>query len=594
VVLKTIAVHEQGDFQLAWIGWLQAGQREILPLAWDGADVADRLLHENVAVAIGAEVLATIQGRQPWVCNDLAAATSTEPHLRDLLAHGLRSVVTLPLVVHAKTVGCLTLATDECESFDAPEMRLLIELAADISFTLDYLDNAQRLAYLAFYDSLTGLANRTLFLERLTQLVNAAKRTDDRFAVVVRDTERFDTINQTFGRAQGDLLLKEVADRLVRVSGDQNSVARIGADQFAMVVPFPGDVDVAARALQDQYQAWLASPFEVGGEKVTLTARAGIAIYPDDATDAESLLRNAETALRRSNSPGERHVFFTKQISDRIAARVSLESRLRHALTNREFFLHYQPKVNSDTREIVGLEALIRWQSPELGLVLPAEFIPLMEETGMIIDVGNWVMLQACIDRARWLEQELPAPRVAVNVSSVQLRQPDFVGVVRSTLKRGTGSAVIFGSAEAGMDIEVTETLFVESAEANIEKVRAIRALGVRVAIDDFGTGYSSLGYLAKMPLDGLKIDRTFIAAMLEDPSAMTLVSTMITLAHSLNFTVIAEGVESEDQARILRLLRCDQMQGYLISKPLPFDEITHLLLRSRRSAHPREQRLRS
>jgi diguanylate cyclase (GGDEF)-like protein/PAS domain S-box-containing protein len=573
---------EHGDFLLVWIGWLQEGRDEIMPLAWAGGEVAAHLFQENVPAVIGAAAVETIRRGQPWVCDDLDVARTSVPHERHLVAHGVRSVVLLPLMVQGKTVGCLSLASAQQQSFDAPEMRLLLELAADISFAIAYLEQARKLTYLAFYDPLTGLANRTLFLERLAQTVHSAKRNDDRFAVIVRDPEHFDTINQTFGRNQGDLLLKEVADRLVVAAGDQNAVGHIGSDQFAMMMPLAGDVDSAARALEEQYQAWLGAPFAIGGEQVTLSARAGIAIYPDDATDADLLLRNAEAALKRSSSPGDRNVFFTKQISDRITERLSMENRLRHALTNREFELHYQPKVDSQTRLIVGLEALIRWVSPELGLVRPARFIPLMEETGMIVDVGIWVMMQACLDRCSWLEQELPAPRIAVNVSSVQLRQPDFVDVVRNTLKQGTRGAVVFGAVEAGIDVELTESVFVESAEANIEKVRAIRALGIQVAIDDFGMGYSSLGYLAKMPLDCLKIDRSFTAAMLDDPTAMTLVSTMITLAHSLKLKVIAEGVESEDQARILRLLHCDHMQGYLISKPLSCEEMTATLVRSK------------
>jgi diguanylate cyclase (GGDEF)-like protein len=497
-----------------------------------------------------------------------------------MVAHRLLSVVTLPLVIHERAVGCLVLATDERGSFDAAEMRLLTELAGDISFALDHIEKAEKLNYLAYYDALTGLANRTLFLERLTQQVDAARRNDTKFAVVVHDPERFETINETFGRNQGDALLKDVAERLIASAGDRNSVARIGSDQFAVVLPFAGEADIAARALDEQHQAWLGTPFKVGRHDVTLTAHTGVSIYPADGPDAETLLKNAEAALKRASSPGERIVFFTQEIGDRIAERLSMETRLRRAMENAEFVLHYQPKVDLGTRKLEGLEALIRWQSPELGLVPPAKFIPLMEETGMIVEVGAWVLQQACSDRCLWLEQGLAAPRIAVNVSSVQLRQPDFLNVVRAALKRATRNAVIFGAAEAGMDIELTESLFVEHMEANMEKLRAIRELGVEVAIDDFGTGYSSLGYLAKMPVDSLKIDRSFTAAMLDDPSVMTLVSTVITLAHSLKLTVVAEGVELDEQAKILRLLRCDQMQGYLISKPLPFAEMTALISR--------------
>ena len=564
---------EHGEFELAWIGWLREGERTVTPLAWAGSEVAGALFRDGTPVAIGDAALEAIRQGEPWVCNDLSAVT-------EMVERRLLSVVTLPLRVHDSTLGCLVLAADERGSFDTAEMRLLTELAGDISFALDHIEKADKLNYLAYYDSLTGLANRTLFLERLAQQVDAAKRSSTKLAVVVHDPERFETINETFGRNQGDMLLKDLADRLISCTGDRNSVARIGSDQFALVVQFSGEAAITARALEEQHQAWLGAPFTVGRHDVTLTARSGVSIFPDDGDDAEALLKNSEAALKRAGSPGERVVFFTQEIGDRIAERLSMETRLRRALDNAEFVLHYQPKVDLETRKLEGLEALIRWQSPELGLVPPAKFIPLMEETGMIVEVGAWVLQQACSDRRLWLEQGLAAPRIAVNVSSVQLRQQDFLNVVRGALKRATRNAVIMGAAEAGMDIEVTESLFVENVEANMEKLRAVRDLGVAIAIDDFGTGYSSLGYLAKMPVDSLKIDRSFTASMLDDPGVMTLVSTVIALAHSLKLGVIAEGVESEEQAKILRLLRCDQMQGYLISKPLPFEEMTTWITR--------------
>jgi EAL domain-containing protein (putative c-di-GMP-specific phosphodiesterase class I) len=260
-----------------------------------------------------------------------------------------------------------------------------------------------------------------------------------------------------------------------------------------------------------------------------------------------------------------------------------METRLRYALENQEFVLHYQPKFDVETRGVEGVEALIRWESPELGLLPPAKFIPLMEETGMIVDVGAWVMQQASIDRSSWLKQGLPAPRIAVNVSTVQLRRPNFVEIVQCVVDGAHAAGNGARARGAGIDIEVTESLLVEGAEVNMAKLRTIRDLGVGIAIDDFGTGYSSLGYLAKLPVECLKIDRSFTTSMLDDPSAMMLVSTMITLAHSLKLKVVAEGVESEEQAKFLRLLRCDQMQGYLMSKPLPYGEMTELLRRSKR-----------
>jgi diguanylate cyclase len=278
--------------------------------------------------------------------------------------------------------------------------------------------------------------------------------------------------------------------------------------------------------------------------------------------------------LKRAKTTGDRHLFYTRHLTEHGSEKLALESKLRRALENEEFVLHYQPKVDLETRRMTGVEALIRWQDPATGLVPPAQFIPLMEETGLIANVGTWVLQQACQDRSRWLERGFNAPRVAVNVSTLQLRRNDFVRIVKNVLR-------VAGS-EAGIDIEVTESLIMQDVTDNIAKLEAIRDLGVRIAIDDFGTGYSSLGYLAKLPVETLKIDRSFIVSMLDDPSAMTLVSTIISLAHALRLEVVAEGVESEEQAKILRLVRCDQMQGYLISKPLSFADMSTYLARSR------------
>jgi EAL domain-containing protein (putative c-di-GMP-specific phosphodiesterase class I) len=254
----------------------------------------------------------------------------------------------------------------------------------------------------------------------------------------------------------------------------------------------------------------------------------------------------------------------------RVAEKLSLENKLRQAAEKDEFVLHYQPKIDLDRRTIVGVEALIRWQSPEQGLVPPAKFIPLLEETGLILEVGSWALRRAALDHRAWVEKGINPPRVAVNVSAIQLRQRDFVDIVER--------AVMEGVAPVAIDLEITESLVMEDVEATIEKLKRVRALGIRMAIDDFGTGYSSLAYLAKLPVETLKIDRSFVITMLKDIDTATLVQTVITLAHSLKLTVVAEGVDSEEQAKILKLLRCDQMQGYLFSKPLPEDQLVMLL----------------
>jgi len=276
--------------------------------------------------------------------------------------------------------------------------------------------------------------------------------------------------------------------------------------------------------------------------------------------------------LREAKVSGQRHAFYTSELSHRLYERQRMEGQLRHALENKEFVLYYQPKVHVDGRALAGFEALIRWQSPELGLVPPVRFIPLLEEMGLIADVGDWVLFEAHRQRTAWLAAGLAVPRVAINVSTLQLGRADFAQRV----------AQVLGSTDdgGGIDIEVTESLIINDAERHIEQLNEIRKLGVDIAVDDFGTGYSSLGYLAKLPVQTLKIDRSFVSTMLQDSGSMTLVSTIISLAHALRLSVVAEGVEDEAQAKILRLLRCDEMQGYLISRPLPAADVTSWLVR--------------
>jgi len=321
--------------------------------------------------------------------------------------------------------------------------------------------------------------------------------------------------------------------------------------------------------LEQSHRRINEDPYVVVGTEFRISTRAGVALFPSDGEDADTLYRNAEAALKKSSS-GDRYLFYTKQMTERIAEKLSLENKLRRALEEDEFVLYYQPKVDVDTRRMVSAEALIRWRSPELGLVPPLHFIPLLEETGLILQVGAWALRRASLDHRDWAGQGLKAPRIAVNVSPIQLRQHDFVDVLKLAISDGV--------APPGIDLEITESLVMEDIQANIGKLASVRGLGVNIAIDDFGTGYSSLGYLAKLPVQSLKIDRSFIIAMVDDPDTMTLVSTIVSLAHSLRLKVVAEGVDSEDQAEALRRLRCDEMQGYLFSRPLPLDALTALL----------------
>ena len=566
--------HEAGGFDFVWIGQVDPQGMVVEPVASHGRE-ASILRLKQVPFSLrddgqaGRSLFAEMtQTRKPAITND--ALSDARVRFKQALAElGINSAAYLPLVVGDRVAGVMAMYSRLRGHFDDEEVKLLSDLAADISFALEHLEKSERAAYLALYDELTGLANRRLLAERLGQLVHAAGRAQGKLAVALLDIERLRSVNESLGRRAGDALLRQVAERLAQAAGT-GTVARIAADHFVVVMSTIKDAPEVERTMAALTRACFGEPYTVDGTELKIAAKIGLVVFPNDGVDTETLLVNAEAALRKAKVTGERRVFYTPDLTERTGARLTLESKLGRALERDEFVLHYQPKVDTATRSVVGLEALIRWQSPELGLVPPMKFIPLMEETGMILDVGAWVLQRASLDHCRWIEQGLGPLRVAVNVSAIQLRQPDFVHVVEA--------AILEGVAPTGIDLEITESLVMEDVEDNIRKLSEVSALGVRIAIDDFGTGYSSLGYLAKLPVEALKIDRSFIIAMSKDPAAMTIVQTIISLAHTLGLKVIAEGVEEEQQAQYLRLLRCDQIQGYLVSQPLPFDEITRFL----------------
>ncbi len=565
---------EAGLLPMAWIGLVDRAAMRIKPVAWDG-DVRDFFDTAPVAMTeLGAEgpglVRRAIARMQPVISND----AQNDPQIvtkREFRERGIRSVCVIPLRSGDEAVGVIALYSREVGFFDDAEMKLLLELAGDIAFALDHIEKSERLDYVAYYDVLTGLPNRTLFGERLTQRLRDAGPEHARLALVLLDIERFKAVNDSLGRQAGDELLKQVARRLLHCAGDSSRVARFSADHFAIALPAIGPREVLARAIDEQLRSCFSEGFEIGGgHSLRVSVRAGIALSPDDGADAETLQRNAEAAMKKAKTLGERQLFYQRHMTESAAEKLSLENKLRLALERDEFVLHYQTKVDVQTRRICGVEALMRWQSPELGLVPPAQFIPLMEETGMILEAGEWALRRAALDHRRWREDGLDAPRIAVNVSPIQLRKADFVSTVHAAVLHGTDACAI--------DLEITESLIMEDVGENINKLAAIRAMGVGIAIDDFGTGYSSLSYLAKLPVQTLKIDRSFISAMLEDANTMLLVSTIISLARSLGLRVVAEGVDAERQAEMLRLLKCDEMQGYLIGRPVPPDELEALL----------------
>ncbi len=568
---------EHGQFEMAWIGVLDPKTLEVSPAAMAGI-VASELLTAKVSVRGDVpegqgETGRAIREKRPVFSNNITLESGIGGERRKAaLQRGLHSIAALPLLVGEEVVGNLTLFAKEPDFFDAAEIKLLTELAGDISFALDHIEKEERLNYLAYYDVTTGLPNRALFHDRLNQHLLAASENNSTVALLGVDLDQFRVINDTLGRQVGDALLKQVAERLRGAGLDANDLAHTGAGCFAVVLNnLQKEADVA-HILEKRINDSLRRPFVVEGTELRISAKAGIALFPADGADADSLLRNAAAALGKAKLSGDKYLFYTPEINARVAENLSLENKLRQAVEKEQFVLHYQPKVELEKRAIVGVEALIRWQSPELGLVPPLRFIPLLEETGMILEVGTWALHRAVLDHRHWMEMGLAAPRIAVNVSTIQLRQREFIDVLRAAIGEG-------GSA-SGIDLEITESLIMDNVQDNITKLQTIREMGVGIAIDDFGTGYSSLAYLAKLPVQTLKIDRAFIITMLKDPNVMTLVSTMISLAHGFGLKVVAEGVDEEEQAKMLRLLKCGEMQGYLFSKPLPREELTKLLQR--------------
>ena len=425
----------------------------------------------------------------------------------------------------------------------------------------------ERLQYLDYYDELTGLANRKLFMERVAQFVRSAAPEQNELGVVLIDLERFKNIHDSLGRDAGDDLLRQVAAWLTQAMGDASLVARLDADHFAVVLPqFFQKQSSVGRMIEDTTLAFREHPFMLNGKAFRVAAQAGIALFPGDGADADVLFRNAEAALKRAKARGASYLFYNPEMNASVSSQLTMENQLHQALTKGQFVLHYQPKVDLATGKLTSAEALLRWNHPETGLVPPDRFIPLLEDTGMIHEVGRWALGKIVEDYLRWRAAGLPVVRLAINVSSVQLRDAGFSAEVRRLVAANPLS-------QQGLELEITESVIMKDMEITIDSLREIRALGITIAIDDFGTGYSSLSYLSRLPIDTLKIDRSFVTAMTDGPQALALVAIVINMAHTLKLTVVAEGVETEEQAGLLRGLSCDEMQGFLFSKPLPADE---------------------
>ena len=421
----------------------------------------------------------------------------------------------------------------------------------------------ERLNRVAYFDELTGLPNRVLFQDRLRQALALAHRDNDRVAVMLLDVDRFKNVNDTLGHTAGDRVIRLIGERLSRALRDSDTMARLGGDEFTVLVTSV-DTPEALGPLADRLMRACSLPMEIAGSEVVASASIGIAVYPDDAEDIDGLVKHADTAMYHAKSTGgNAYAFYTPQLTQRAMQRMELEGQLRHALERGELELYYQPIVALRDSAAVAVEALLRWQPRGRAPVSPADFIPIAEETGLIVPIGDWVLEQACHQIGRWRRQGISDLRVAVNVSYRQMERGRLFESVQNALRAG-------GVGPGSLELELTEGLFMEDPERVTSTLQKVAGLGVSVSIDDFGTGYSSLGYLKRLPIDTVKVDRTFVTDLPHDTDDAELATAIVGMAHGLRCRVVAEGIETQEQLQFLRAQGCDEGQGFLFSHPLP------------------------
>ena len=421
--------------------------------------------------------------------------------------------------------------------------------------------------HLAYHDALTGLPNRPLFMDRLIMALAQAARVNQKVAVFFLDLDRFKDINDSLGHSTGDGLLKAVAERIRRCVREGDTVSRFGGDEFTLMIPTVDHIEDAAKIAQKIIET-LKIPFSINDHELFVTTSIGISLFPIDGSDPETLVRNADTAMYRAKDQGrDNYQLYAPAMNARALERLALENMLRKALSHRDFVLFYQPVVDIKSKNVVGVEALIRWQHPELGLLSPAHFISAAETSGLIIPIGDWVLRTACKQTKIWQKKIDPELTVAVNLSARQFQQPNLTEQIAEALEE-TGLEAKY------LELEITESNAMQNADNTIYTLRELKALGVRISMDDFGTGYSSLNYLKRFPIDTLKLDQSFVREITSNPTDAAIAMAVIAMAHTLNLKVIGEGVEKEDQFEFLQKRGCDYIQGYLFSPPLAVENL--------------------
>jgi len=565
---------ERGGYARAIVALQDAPGADLRPVAWNSSLTGGI---ETLMLPLGlrasrdeTSLAATALGSgKPALADDLdPGATGRIRHQKSLRELGVRAMAVLPLPGDPRALGVLSLESREPSVFDSEEMNLLTQVAAEISQALQHFAREETLHFLSWYDPLTQLARRELFCERLALLCGG---TDGSAAVVALDLETIGMVNDSLGRETGDELLRVVARRLRTRMGNADRLAHLGGGTFAIALSGADAEGAGLVQARDQLREAFEEPFRIADREIDMQIRTGVARYPQDASSATALVQNAETALRRAKATGLDDYDYTVTLNEQLARSLLINQRLHRALAQSQFLVHYQPIVELETQAVVGAEALLRWRDPERGLVPPNEFIPLLEQSGQIVDVSQWVLEQVARDARLMTRGTTRRLHLAVNISPLQLAREDFV----TRLVQVAGE---IDRHRAQLEIEITESMLMQDLDVSIAKLAELRAAGIRVSIDDFGTGYSSLAMLARLPIDCLKIDRSFISPLAEEPASMTVVSTVIGLARSFRLKSVGEGVETEEQLKLLKLMKCDLGQGYLFGRPAPLEELLELL----------------
>ena len=585
-LLENICRHiiDVGGYRLAWVGFARNDPaRSIEPMVHAGIETTkgyfERLQLTWADEDLGRGTAGTaIREGTPNVAHDIQSNPRFAPWCADAKEFGISSVISLPLKSKEGTFGVLSIYAAEADAFDPAEIKLLEELADDLAYGIVSLRDAamrerfeHELEFQANFDIVTGLANRNLFLDRLSQSVIHAGRSGGHTVVLLLNLDRFTGINENLGHEAGDLLLAGIGQRLTAQLREGDTVARLSSDEFGVVVNDLTQPESVVSLAHKLLQA-IVEPVRLDERDVFITASIGISIYPRDGENAETLLTQANTAMHSAKRDGGNMFhFFSAEMNQGVSFRFALSGALRRALELGELRLYYQPKVNLASGKVVGAEALARWPHNEMGMISPADFIALAEETGLIVPLGEWVLDSVCQQMRSWLDAGLTVPPVAVNLSARQFRQENLEQTIHQALQR-------YRLDPGLLELEITESTAMINVERAVITLHQLKALGVSLSIDDFGTGYSSLSYLKRFPLDHLKIDRAFVRDIITDPDDAAICIAIIGLAHNLKMTVIAEGVETKDQMNYLRQHCCDEMQGYYFSQPLPVAEYTQLL----------------